>query len=197
MRNDKDRKKDGKLRFCIDLRKLNNRTIKDAYALPRVEETLYCLRGAILFSALDLQTGYWQDEMEEEAGILILAAPTWNEFGVYAGGHADIGSVGSFEVPLLENESGRPAVVFGKYNMTRAVIDSTRHTPGRRQCRRQPSDRRAELRHGSRQVRAGAARLLQDLLQPGRVQLGTDHRGRGVDHQPVDRPIATIGSLNS
>ena len=37
------RKKDGGLRFCIDLRKLNNRTIKDQYSLPRVEDTLDCL----------------------------------------------------------------------------------------------------------------------------------------------------------
>ena len=34
------RKKDGGLRFCIDLRKLNNRTIKDGYSLPRIEDTL-------------------------------------------------------------------------------------------------------------------------------------------------------------
>ena len=33
-------KKDGSLRFCIDLRKLNSRTIKDAYSLPRIEESL-------------------------------------------------------------------------------------------------------------------------------------------------------------
>ena len=34
------RKKDGRLRFCIDLRKLNNRTVKDAYSLPRIETLL-------------------------------------------------------------------------------------------------------------------------------------------------------------
>ena len=37
------RKKDGSLRFCIDLHKLNARTIKDAYSLPRIDETLDCL----------------------------------------------------------------------------------------------------------------------------------------------------------
>ena len=31
------RKKDGRLRFCIDLRRLNNRTVKDAYSLPKIE----------------------------------------------------------------------------------------------------------------------------------------------------------------
>ena len=37
------RKKDDSLRFCIDLCKLNARTIKDAYSLPRINETLDCL----------------------------------------------------------------------------------------------------------------------------------------------------------
>ena len=61
------REKDGSLRFCIDLHKLNARTIKDAYSLPRIDETLYCLGGAIIFTSLDLKSGYWQVEMEEES----------------------------------------------------------------------------------------------------------------------------------
>ena len=60
------RKKNGKLRFCIDLRKLNARTKKDSYALPRIEQTLDHLRGSSIFSTLDLTSGYWQVEMEEE-----------------------------------------------------------------------------------------------------------------------------------
>ena len=61
------RKKGWGLRFCIDLRKLNNRTIKDGYSLPRIEDTLDCLHGAVWFSTLDLKSGYWQVELEEEA----------------------------------------------------------------------------------------------------------------------------------
>ena len=61
------RKKDGSLRFCIDLRKLNAHTIKDAYSLPRINETLDCLGGATVFTSLDLKSGYWQVEMEEES----------------------------------------------------------------------------------------------------------------------------------
>ena len=60
------RKKDGRLRFCIDLRKLNNRTVKDAYSLPRIEFILDSLGGAQIFSTLDLKAGYWQVEMAEE-----------------------------------------------------------------------------------------------------------------------------------
>ena len=60
-------KKDGTLRFCIDLRHLNSRTIKDAYSLPRIEETLDCLNGACIFTSLDLKSGYWQVEMDEKS----------------------------------------------------------------------------------------------------------------------------------
>ena len=60
------RKKDGRLRFCIDLRRLNNRTVKNAYSLPKIESILDSLIGAQIFSTLDLKAGYWQVEMAEE-----------------------------------------------------------------------------------------------------------------------------------
>ena len=60
------RKKDNSLRFCIDFRKLNSRTVKDAYSLPRIEETIDSLAGSKYFSKLDLRSGYWQVEIREE-----------------------------------------------------------------------------------------------------------------------------------
>ena len=60
------RKKDGTIRFCVDFRKLNSKIIKDAYAIPRPEETLHLLVGAKYFTKLDLRSGYWQVEIEEE-----------------------------------------------------------------------------------------------------------------------------------
>ena len=48
------RKKDGSIRLCVDYRLLNSRTIKDAYPLPRIEETLDLLNGAKYFSSIDL-----------------------------------------------------------------------------------------------------------------------------------------------
>ena len=60
------RKKDGTIRFCIDFRKLNSRTKKDAYPIPKIEDTLHMLSGSKYFSKIDLKSGYWQVEMEEE-----------------------------------------------------------------------------------------------------------------------------------
>ncbi|KAJ7991580.1 hypothetical protein DPEC_G00285340 [Dallia pectoralis] len=60
------KKKNGKIRLCIDYRKLNSRTIKDAYALPNIEETFSALSGARWFSVMDLKSGYYQVEMVEE-----------------------------------------------------------------------------------------------------------------------------------
>ncbi len=60
------RKKDGSLRVCVDYRMLNQRTVKDAYALPRVEEILDCLSGNKYFTVLDAKSGYHQVELEEQ-----------------------------------------------------------------------------------------------------------------------------------
>ena len=59
-------KKDGGLNFCIDLRKLNNWTVKDVYSLPWIDETLDSLQGSQWFSSLDLKSRYWQVKMDKE-----------------------------------------------------------------------------------------------------------------------------------
>lgn len=52
------RKKDGKHRFCIDFRRVNDVIQRDAYPLPQVTATLDKLSGARYLSTLDLKNGY-------------------------------------------------------------------------------------------------------------------------------------------
>lgn len=59
-------KKDGSTRFCVDYRKLNDVTIKDAYPLPRVDDCLDALANSKWFSSMDLNSGFWQIGMAEE-----------------------------------------------------------------------------------------------------------------------------------
>ena len=60
------KKKDGKLRMCLDYRALNAQTIKNKYPLPRVDELFDRLQGAKCFSKLDLKNGYHLIRIAEE-----------------------------------------------------------------------------------------------------------------------------------
>ena len=57
------KKKDGSVRFCVDYRKLNLLTRKDAYPLPRIDRCLDSLSGSTWFSTFDLRSGFHQVEV--------------------------------------------------------------------------------------------------------------------------------------
>ena len=59
------RKKDGGVRWCVDYRRVNEITQKDAYPLPKIGECLDTLSGSKLFSTLDLLSGYHQFEVNK------------------------------------------------------------------------------------------------------------------------------------
>jgi hypothetical protein len=59
-------KKDGSRRMCVDYRSLNEVTIKNKYPLPRIEDLFDQMRGAKVFSKIDLRSGYHQLKIRTE-----------------------------------------------------------------------------------------------------------------------------------
>jgi len=59
-------KPDGSPRFCIDCRQLNERTVRDSYPLPRMDDCLDSLGDAQFFSTFDCNAGYWKIPIAEE-----------------------------------------------------------------------------------------------------------------------------------
>ena len=58
-------KKNGEVRTCIDFRRVNAVTQRDAYPLPSIDDIFDSMNGAIIFSTLDLRSGYWQIPLVE------------------------------------------------------------------------------------------------------------------------------------
>ncbi|PIL31638.1 transcription factor [Ganoderma sinense ZZ0214-1] len=61
------KKKDGTNRLCVDYRRLNDVTVKNAYPLPRIDDTYQHFHGAKFFTTLDLKSGYWQIPVHPES----------------------------------------------------------------------------------------------------------------------------------
>lgn len=73
-------KKDGSVRICLDFRRLNAITKKDGYPLPRIDTALSSLRGAKVFSALDLNGGYHQIAVNKEDRHKLAVTFPWGQY---------------------------------------------------------------------------------------------------------------------
>ena len=61
------KKKDGSYRFCVDFRKINKVTKVDSFPMPLAADALDSLADAIVFSTLDLKSGFWQIQMQQDS----------------------------------------------------------------------------------------------------------------------------------
>jgi hypothetical protein len=69
-------KKDGTPRFCVDFKKINSITTKDAYPLPKPDYTFKALAGSRWYHIVDMETGYWQIKVTLRISIKLLLLPT-------------------------------------------------------------------------------------------------------------------------
>lgn len=73
-------KKDGSIRLCLDFRMLNAVTKRDGYPLPRIDTSLGLLRGAKVFSSMDLVGGYHQVVVNQTDREKLAFASPWGQF---------------------------------------------------------------------------------------------------------------------
>ena len=60
-------KKNGDIRLCVDMRKVNIAIIRNYYPIPTLDEILYLVIGAKIFSKLDLAQGYHRIVLDEKS----------------------------------------------------------------------------------------------------------------------------------
>jgi len=64
-------KKSGSVCICVHLKHLNESVLGEVYPLPKVDHTLAQLSGAIVFSCLDANSGFWQIPLSDESKLLM------------------------------------------------------------------------------------------------------------------------------
>ena len=74
------KKKDGTLRMCIDYRQINKVTVKNKYPLPKIEDLFNQLKGASIFSKIDLRSRYYQLQVKD---VDVLKTAFRTRYGYY------------------------------------------------------------------------------------------------------------------
>ena len=108
------RKKSGALRMCVDYRKVNARTVRDSYAIPKIEDLFLTLSGSQYYTSVDLSKAYYQVPLTERAKkISAFTTP----FGLYQFERLSFGLVNApmtFQ-RLMER-------VFGDMNLVELIV---------------------------------------------------------------------------
>ena len=104
-------KKNGQLRICIDPKYLNDVLQRERYPLPIIDDVLPELNKAKVFSKVDLRSGYWHCQLDNESSLLTTII---TPFGRYRFTRLPFGSKVSAEIfqrKLQENIEGLPGVI--------------------------------------------------------------------------------------
>ncbi|XP_076460112.1 uncharacterized protein LOC143293089 [Babylonia areolata] len=125
------KKRDGKVRFCVDFRRVNKVTTFDAEPMPDVEALFAKLAGKRVFSKLDLSKGYWQIPMEEaDRPKTAFSTPQGHfQWRVMPFGLKTAGAVFSRMMRKLILPLGLPEVDNFMDDMIIASVDEASHLP--------------------------------------------------------------------
>jgi ABC-type nitrate/sulfonate/bicarbonate transport system substrate-binding protein len=126
-----------------------------------------------------------KEEMEQEADIQVLTASSWDEFGVFAGGHADVVSSATYETPELADAVGEPVSVFGRYNSDRSILGVATGSPYKDLC---------DL-EGKRIATFTAVSITLMWGMYAKEMCGLDLKAGGGDYELVVTDIQNLGDL--
>ncbi|WP_158228372.1 ABC transporter substrate-binding protein [Pseudonocardia sp. MH-G8] len=126
-----------------------------------------------------------KQEMEQQAGMQVITSSSWDEFGVYAGGHADVISAATYEVPDLEEATGDPATIFGRYNGDRSVLAVGANSPAQNLC---------DL-EGKKIATYTAVSITLIWGMYAQKFCGTDLRAGGGDYELIVTDVQNLSSL--
>ena len=73
-------KKNGTVRICVDLKRLNNAVIREKFVLPTIDEIMPKLAGAKFFSSLDAASGFWAIPLDEQSQKLTTFITPYGRF---------------------------------------------------------------------------------------------------------------------
>ena len=104
-------KKDGNKRPCVDYRKLNDVTIKNAYPIPRIDQIMDQVKGSSIFSKFDLKSGYNQIRIKEGHEFMAAFVTPWGAFEPLVVGFGQAGAPPFFQKFMNDHVYQRPELV--------------------------------------------------------------------------------------
>jgi hypothetical protein len=173
------KKKDGTFRLCVDYRLLNKATVRDRFPLPLIQELLDRLRGAQIFTKLDLKSGYFQLRMaphDEECTAFVTPTGTF-QFRVLPMGLSNAPATFQRAMqailrPLTEGEAACVAIYLDDLLVySRTLEEHAAHLRAVFAALRQH-----DLRLHPRKCEVGVRRVvfLGHTVEPGRVSVEED-----------------------